>query len=225
MNKNVEDVLLPPVADLACYETAIVQTVSDSGFVFGSNLYGDILTAQRIVNPHSSNYRITSVAVAFEFPGEGADDIYLNAFVLSDGGSDLSGSFTVLGESDSVRAADLQVDADDVLYTTFTFSEPVVMTNDSFFIGIDFSRAYDNSPPPFIGLLSTEDGCGDGSNVVIVTRVGLSETINTFRNIYGLNSELYFEVTVDDSLTTGILTPRLADYGIESFPQPCPRRV
>ena len=218
--KDAEELLLPPAADLPCYEEgASTQTIPDSGFVFGSNLFGDVIVGQRIVNPSTGTYRVTAAAAGFEFPGEGADDIFLTALIISDPGPD-GGEYTVLGESDSVRAGDLEVDEDDLLLTNFTFAQPVVLSDQSFFVAIDFTRAYAIEPPPYIGLLSTIENCGDGDNVIIFTDDGQAESVATYREIYTDDAELFFEVTVDDSLTTGILTPRLADYGIKSFPNP-----
>ncbi len=219
-DKRAEDVLLPPAADLPCFTAGSdPQRIPDTGFVFGSNLFGDVVVGQRIVNPNAGAFRITAVATAFEFPGEGADDVYLTALVISDPGPD-GGEYTFMGESDSIRAGDLRVSQTELLFTSFTFSEPILLNDASFFVAIDFSRAYATDPPPYIGLLSTVPECGDGDNVIIITDDGQSETVDTYKNIYADDAELFFEVTVDDSTTVGIGTPRLANYRVKAFPNP-----
>ena len=214
--------MLPPAGDLPCYEGEVtVQTIPDSGFVFGSNLFGDVIVGQRILNPGDGTLRVKAVEAAFEFPGESADDVYLTALVLSDPGLG-GGEYRVLGESDSLRAGDLNISETDLLFSTFSFAEPVVLDDESFFVAVDFSRAYATMPPPFIGLLSTADDCGDGNNVIIFTNNDQGEFVGTYADIYveNANREVYLEVIVDDSTTVGINTPRLADYRVEAFPNP-----
>lgn len=221
----VPDTIFPAILLDDCYSRISPYFIPDTGYIIGSNIFGDLLQLQRVVHPSSSSFQITSAEFPFVLADSSAFDVYLRAVVFSE--VDAEGTPTgFLGESDSMQVRDLNRDTTGGLinFTLFDFSEPVTVDNDSFLIGIEFFNAYTDSTIHFVGLYGTQVGCGDGNNLVqgFFTNEGLA--FGTFAQFYGADLEIPVFVAVED-VTTSLRNTLTADYGTQAAPNPVSSQV
>ncbi|MCP9235093.1 T9SS type A sorting domain-containing protein [Lewinella sp. JB7] len=218
--KAVADTLFPAVLLENCARSISPYFVQDTGYLIGSNIYGDVAQLQRIVHPSSSSFQVTSIQVPFVLADSAALDIYLRAVVFSEVDDD-GRPTAYLGASDSLQVRDFNRDTTGgfIRFTEFTFSEPVTVDNDSFLIGIDFSNTYSDTAIQFVGLYGTAVGCGDGDNLVQVTATTSGLVFGTFADYYSADLEIPVYVAVE-SITTSLRNPTVADYGVTLAPNP-----
>ncbi len=227
-SKAVVDTLFPDILLDTCSQTVTAYGISQSigGFVIGSNDYGDLIKVQRIVANTDEPFVVTGMVVAFAGYDQGIEDTHLRAVVYNDLNADSTfGDF--LGASDSVRVGDVALPSNQQLgFTEFKFSTPVLVENDSFFIGIDFSDTYTGSEESYIGLFHTRDTCGDGRNVYESYIDIAEDTIysSVFENWEGLNVEIFMLVATDTDINTSVRQP-VADYSASVSPNPTAGRT
>ena len=145
--KSVADTIAPGFVRDTCYTnpgkglTAYFDN-SDSfeGFFTGSNTFSDFEHLQRLTYDGAETFMVTEVITAlFESNAASINDGYLLAVVYDE--LDAQGNLNAaLGVSDTLRLEDVSFDD----FVSFTFSDPVEVSNDSFFIGIDFRGVYED---------------------------------------------------------------------------------
>ncbi|WP_020570137.1 T9SS type A sorting domain-containing protein [Neolewinella persica] len=226
-NKSaVLDTVFAPALSLACAAAPTVFISDNSGFVTGTNGYFDLEKLQRIELPEATNFSINSALVAFIMPDStfisGAlDNQKIVVNVYDDLNAD--GSFgDFLGASDTILVVDLGLDTSGFFFSDIVFSTPVELTDASAFIlGIDFSDMYRSEEGGDLGIVTTNDGCGDGNNVLeffFNDMGGVSfNTVNA--NWGGLDIEMLVGATIDRDPFTSVRTPT-TDFSASAFPNP-----
>ena len=187
---------------------------SDSGYVFGTNTLLDQAKIQRFVYPGQDRYQITEVGVAFARPDSMIDDLVLSARIYNDINAD-STLGRLLATSDSVRIGDVIRPDSLIRFTRFTFPNPPVLDRDSFWVYIDFSDVYEGFGGD-IGIYSTLEDCGEGTDVFQVKANGAYTTVENF---WGLNAEMFMFTTVDPDVVISTRQP-VATYQTTVAPNP-----
>ena len=222
--KLVTDTIIPSFAFQDCFtdpDQGITAYFDDTegfeGFFTGSNTYSDFEVLQRLTYDGAETFNVTEVITAlYQYQAETINDGYLVALVYDE--LDAAGNLSApLGSSDTLRIADLSFQD----FVSFTFSEPVEVSNDSFFVGIDLRGVYEDIPDTtgYIGVASTYVDCGDGENVIQVYPFNDDLFFGTFKEINnGADLELFMLAVIE----TGETSTRqpLADYGAKVFPNP-----
>jgi hypothetical protein len=222
----VLDTVFAPALSLACASTPTIFNSNNSGFVTGTNGYLDLEKLQRIVLPEATNFSVNSALVAFLMPDStfisGALDsqkIVVN--VYNDLNAD--GSFgDFVGASDTILIVDLELDTTGFFFSDITFSTPAELTNtSSFLLGIDFSDTYLSSVAGDLGIVSTNNGCGDGTNVLefFFNGTGGVSFNDVNANWGGLDIEMLVGAIIDRDLFTSVPSPN-ADFSATAFPNP-----
>jgi hypothetical protein len=226
-NKSaVLDTVFAPALSLECANAPTIFNSDNSGFVTGTNGYLDLEKLQRIELPEATNFSVNSALVAFLMPDStfisGALDsqkIVVN--VYSDLNAD--GSFgEFIGASDTILVIDLGLDTTGFFFSDIPFSTPAELTDASAFIlGINFADLYLSDVAGDLGIVSTNDGCGDGNNVLEFFFNGMGgvsfNTVNA--NWGGLDIEMLVGATIDRDPFTSVRTP-LSDFSAAAFPNP-----
>ncbi|MEM8582936.1 MAG: T9SS type A sorting domain-containing protein [Bacteroidota bacterium] len=159
------DTLTSPTLFEACSEMVfILEPTGDDadGYVAGTNNFLDKEKAIFLTYAGGVPFTVTEV-VAYFFPADDAaiNDRELVAFISEAEADGSPGE--LLAESEPIAVRDLNVEEGVVLPTIFTFSEPVDMSSDEFFVSIDFTDIYE-SPIGNIGLWMTDAGCAYDPN-------------------------------------------------------------
>jgi len=150
------DTLANFALDEPCAADPIIFTSVGGGFVNGTNGYGDLEKVQLIFLPSSGTGACNEVLVFFG--GKSVDgDGTVKALVYEVAGDGSPGE--LLGESDPVNVSLCDTAG---LFTAFPIATPDSFI-DIFFAGIDVSDTYPTGDS--IGVLSTDDGCGNGEEV------------------------------------------------------------
>ena len=221
LQKAVPDTLFTSILNDACFANGITPFfLPDTGYLVGSNIFGDIAQLQRIEVPAGNVIKINQLDVFMAISDSTSLDVPVSAIVFSD--LDADGDVTALGSSDTITIAETNRDTTGGLIRTtlFNFSEPVRVTAGSFLIGIDFSQAYSTDGVLFAGLYSTGPDCGDGDNLVQITATNDGPIIGTFAEYYGgANIEIPMFVAVDIEPVTAT-RPVIADYAATIAPNP-----
>lgn len=220
--KVVTDTIFPGFFESPCSDTAqIFSLANDGGFVMGTNAFGDLLKGQRFIHTNDGPFVIDKVNVAFALLDSSALDRSVSIDIFND---PLSGG-EFLGTSDSILVRDLVITSGFVDYTEFSFSDSIVMANDSFIIMVDLSDTYTDTST-FMAIYQSDNGCGDGSNAFEFF-IDQNDDV-AFGTIAGnwnsgpdmpLNSEMYAFVVIDQEPPTS--TRQLsADYQSRVAPNP-----
>lgn len=156
------DTLFAPALELECGNTLADYIITDEwGSVSGMNGYTDLQKAQRFSYEGATTYSVNEVGVWFS-AGEVIEDgeIAVNIYSVSPGGAPGS----LLGTSDPLNVSDLYIpgEEDALEPTQFSFSTPALVTDDQFFVSVDFTALYETRDT--VAIFSTEDGCGDGTS-------------------------------------------------------------
>lgn len=223
--RAIADTLFPAALTLECAEGPVVFSTNAGGFVFGTNEFFDFEKIQRLSLEESVNVTVSQVLVGFAT----ADSAIINKPLAINIYNDLAadGSLgAVLGTSDTLLVGETAVFDTTTFFTTFTFSTPVELTGvSSFLVGVDISGVYFDATGALdtlgnIGIGSTDDGCGDGTNVLEIfpTQNGLAFN-NVFANWQGLNAEMYVAAIVDRDIFSSNRTQN-ADFNASAFPNP-----
>ncbi len=222
--KLVLDTIGPAILADTCARTAFPYQTAEGGYIFGSNGYGDVVKMQRLVYASDAPFAVTEVSVAFSAADAAVADRFVAAEIYGELNPDNTlGSF--LGVSDSIRVGDLLISETSVPFTSFTFPEPVMVDNDSFFVAIDFSDTYGTAEDGYVGVFSTREGCGDGRNVLEIFPVdGGFGYSSIFENWEDFNAEMFILAVVDTDINTSTRnTP--ADYAAVAAPNPTDARL
>jgi len=209
------DTLLFPAAVEDCSNSVTSFTLSGGwGFVGGTNFYGDLEKAQRLIYTANSPYRVTEVwsffadAVAV---GDGTSRIKVYAVNATTGGPG-----DLLGTSNALKTSALATDPEGVPVTIFPFSMPVTVTDDEFFVSLDLTDLY--AAEDTVGIFSTNDNCGSG--VDSWELFGDGETwvpINDDAS-WQLEANWVMGAVVEFDESTGVNDPFVARNGLRLFP-------
>ena len=219
LHKVVNDTIVSPDIDDDCRLSLGTYGIGvDSGFVFGTNILGDLLVMQRFVYTSSDSFEVNSVNLAFAGFDESAADGFISVGIFAE--VEPFGTLDQIAVSDSIRIGDVAVDDAQVLFTQFDFTETAAVTNDSFFVALILSSAYNSDTTGFVSLLGTLDGCGNGENVIFVgpTPDGNLGYVNALQR-YNLNAEIFMIVDIDQLVTTSNRNP-FAEYKASVAPNP-----
>lgn len=221
----IADTLLPTIFNSPCAVIDSLQLFGINqitGFVMGSNGYFDFEKIQRITLPEPTSLSISSV---FFFVGA-VDSTILNQKIVANIYTDLNtdGSFgDFLGASDTLLIGDFSgnLSPGSIGFSQLNFSTPVALESaTSFMVGIDVSDVYNSPSAGDIGFAHTDEGCGDGNNVIEIFPTDNGLAFNTiFANWQGLNIELLVGVIVDRDPFTSVRTPNV-DFSANAFPNP-----
>ncbi|WP_116124246.1 T9SS type A sorting domain-containing protein [Lewinella sp. IMCC34183] len=231
--KAVADTLAPDVLTDPCAETVTIYGITEEipGYVLGSNALGTLSILQRIQANSNAPFLVTSISVAFADYDDEISNTSVRAVVYDDLGADGSfGSF--LGGSESIQVDDIVLPpTGQIALTTFNFSTPVlVQTDSSFLIGIDFADTYTSNEEGYIGLFSTQDGCGSGTNTFETYEENGNTLYSSIANSYSftdpntqqtdnIDIELVVFVTIETDINTSTHSPT-ADYHASVQPNP-----
>ncbi|WP_116105699.1 T9SS type A sorting domain-containing protein [Lewinella sp. IMCC34191] len=221
--KSVPEIVEPNFVNDTCFtnrEQGLTAYYDDyelfEGFITGSNTLSDQEKIQRLVYTGGSTFQINSVLtyLLVEQP-ETINDGFLYAVVYEE--PEAPGEFgDPIGVSDTLFVDD--IDFSNII--EFPFSTPVVATNDSFLVGINFSGVYEESADTtgYIGVASTFLNCGNVNNVYEKFTDGTQFGYDLFNEYWNTPIELYIAAVVDTEITAtrGIK----ADYGAVVAPNP-----
>lgn len=223
-SRAVADTIFPSTLSQECANAVLFSTAED-GFVFGTNEFLDIEKIQRISLEEPVNLTVSEVLVGFAFADAALANKRVSVNIYNE--LDADGNLTAaVGSSDTLTIAQTAVYDSTQFFTTFTFSTPVQLTDaSSFLIGVDLFEVYFDEDGALdtlgnIGIFSTPDGCGDGTNVLEVFPVeGGFAFNNVFANWQGLNAEMFVGAIVDRDPFTSTRTVN-ADYAAVAYPNP-----
>ncbi|MCB0688311.1 MAG: T9SS type A sorting domain-containing protein [Saprospiraceae bacterium] len=181
-----------------CSRTVTLYSPSNAwGYVSGTNFYEDQEQAQLLTFTGSTQFLVIGAAAYFNTPGiVGDSTITAKVYSMKDNGA----PDALLGTSAPVNVSAVTPPSDtSVEFTLFGFPDAPFLTDSNFFVAIDFSALYTSLDT--LGLFTTEDGCGDGSNTYqrfVDTNWGSIDTV------WILNADLLIEAVVEfgDSVTT-----------------------
>ena len=223
LGKSAPEVVEPPLADLECFTSdeeplvAYFDSVPEfQGFITGSNSLGDQEKLQRLVYEDADEFEIQAVAAfLLDFQAEDIPNGFLYAVVYDEPTSNITFAEPV-GTSDTIMLEDITFGE----LTEFTFSNPVVMDNDSFLVGLNFSGTYTatGDTTGFVGIVSSKAGCGNVDNVYEKFSTPDGDAYDNFFEFWEVDLELYLIAVVDAELTS--TRQPLADYGATIFPNP-----
>jgi len=184
------------------------------GYVAGTNGYGDLEKAQRLVYTANSPYKVLEVwgffaeAVAV---GNGALRMKVYSVDPQTGGPD-----TLLGKSSDLRTRDLKIDTQLVLVTVFPFPIPVTIRRDSFFVSCDFSDLY--AARDTAALFMTNDTCGFGADAWELFEDGVTWVPVDSDDSYGIDANWIVAAVVQFDEATDVNDPFVAQRGLQLFP-------
>lgn len=221
----IADTLVPAIFDQQCAaldSLTLFGINQNSGFVVGSNGFFDFEKIQRITLDDPTTFSISSV---FFFVGA-ADSTIFNQKIVANIYTDLDadGNFgDFLGASDTLLIGDFagNLGPASVGFSQINFSTPVDLeAATSFLVGIDVSDVYNSTEAGDIGFAHTDNGCGDGTNLIEIFPTDNGLSFNTiFGNWNGLNIEMFVGVIIDREPATSVRTPN-ADFSASAFPNP-----
>lgn len=223
----VIDTIFPSALLEDCAQPVLFITgANGEGFVTGTNQFFDFEKLQRITLEEAVDVTVNQAVVGFAVAEDSIDNRDLVVKVYMDlGGSEPLGE--LVGISDTLKVSEITANDTALVFTTFNFSEPAVMEGvSSFLLSVDISGVYFDETDTFdpkgnVGIFSTPDGCGDGTNLfeIFPTADGGLGFSNIFVNWQGLNTEMYVGAIIDRGTFTSTRTPNV-DYGVEVFPNP-----
>ena len=223
LSKFVADTIFPAILLDTCFTNPgnglrgyFDEGETYEGFITGSNTYSDYEKLQLLTYDRSETYTINEVITGlYQSKAETIEEGYLLALIYDklDGAGNLG---VPLGLSDTLFLDDITFED----FVSFTFSEPVEMTTDSFFVSIDFRGVYADlaDTTGYVGIASTKIDCGSGENVLEIFPFGDELYFDTFRENWGLDLELFVLAVIDTDVTS--TRQPLADYGATVFPNP-----
>lgn len=207
------DTLIAPALSLPCADVAFTVRSDGWGFVGGTNNYGDKEKAQRLGFTGADNYRVTEVWGYFEEPSVVNDGIiFAKIYAVN---PTTGAPAALLGQSGSIKVSDLRSDPTVLLPTIFTFSTPVAVNADSFFVSFDISNLYTTRDT--VTLFVTDDDCGNGRDAYDKFSDDSWEAFNS-SNSWGLNSNFFVVAVVEFDNPTGVTDPFVEREGLRLSP-------
>jgi hypothetical protein len=223
-----EDIVLQPV-DTAftpsffdtCGQTVTFFGVTDGwGYVAGTNNFGDLEKAQRFDFQGASDYNLTEVGVFFHdaiVVGDG--NVVVKIYDVANNGA----PGQVLGTSNPLAVS--QLITDDIVPTGFSFSEPVPLNDNRFFVSVDLSALYASQDT--VGIWHTRPNCGDGDDTWELFDDGTTWVPFTSESSWQLDAELLIYAVLEQMSTdVDELTPEQAGlYLKEAYPNPASHQI
>lgn len=209
------DTIFYPVADETCGNFVTVYTVDPSdggGYVSGTNGYGDLEKAQRLVYEANGPYKILEIWGFFAEAAavnNGALRMKVYSVDPLTGGPD-----SLLSQSNDLKTRDLKTDPQGVPATVFSLSNPVTIRNDTFFVSCDFSDLY--AARDTAALFMTNDSCGFGTDAWELFEDGT--TWASIDDSYGLDANWIVAAVVQFDEATDVNDPFVAQRGLQLFP-------
>jgi hypothetical protein len=157
------DTIFPGIFNDDCsLSLAAFQPSDQWGFVGGTNGFNDIEKAQRFQYDGSSNYSVQEIAIFFAVNNVVNDGKVV--VKIYDINPTTDGPGSLLGTSDTLQASELTADNNEFgpLATLFNFSTPAMVTEDEFFVSVDFSDLYNTMDT--LAIWMTQQDCGDGAD-------------------------------------------------------------
>ncbi len=221
--KGIIDTVLAPVFEQNCAQNPAIFVTDRGGFVTGTNGFFDIAKLQRIIFPESYSFDLTTVRAALILDSIAStdnllDDVKIVAKAYTDNEDGTVGDF--LGDSDSIRIGDLNLNDSTFAFIDFPFSTPLAFSStESIIVGVDFINVYDVSEG-HIGIISTNSFCGNGTNAfdVFLDTLGNEVYVDFFTSWTMLNIEMYVSVVIDREVVA--TRNPVADYGTLASPNP-----
>lgn len=162
-NSQAMDTIFPGIfGDDCSLSLAAFQPSDQWGFVGGTNGFNDLAKAQRFQYDGSSSYSVREIAVFFAVNSVVNDGkVVVNIYDVN---PTTDGPGSLLGTSDTLQASELTADDNEFgpLATLFEFSTPAMVTEDEFFVSVDFSDLY--STMDTVAIWMTQQDCGDGAD-------------------------------------------------------------
>ena len=226
--KSAPEVILPVSIDsLECAGTATFYTLGppNTGYYTGTNSAFIQAVVQRFTYEVDGPFQISEVGVAFATADTTLETSRtISALIFNDLSAD--GSIgSLLGVSDSITVGDIVQPDSLIRFTDFTFSEPITVTRDSFWVYIDLSDIYEAAEGD-VAVFSTLDSCGNGNNAFAVFEEGGEFSIVPYSGLGdpGANLELFIRAVVDSDVGVSTRQP-LADYTTTLAPNPTGNRL
>lgn len=218
-NDLATDTLIPPIFfEDDCSANLTTFTLGDMwGFVSGTNEFFDLEKAQRFTY-NSSNYELTEATVFF-FGASAVGDGDVTVKIYEADAEGAPG--TLVGISNPVKTSEVLVDPEVILPTIFTFSAPVPLTTNQFFVSVDLRDAYDSQDT--LSILMTDESCGNAGETYELFGDGTTWAAFDADNSWAIPSNLFMLAIVqsdDVSATKEIVTANQRIQLHDAFPNP-----
>lgn len=200
-----------PVAGEACSGTVVPYTANPWGYVAGTNFFEDREKAQRLEFTGSAEFSVIGVLAYFDTPSIVGDSaLTAKVYTVMENGApgELLATSTPVYATEVVPPSDTSVE-----FTIFPFNNPAMLESPEFFVSIDFSDLY--SAMDTLGLFSTLDSCGDGSNTFERWADGSWASFDT---AWVLNADLLLEAVVQFGDSTVSADDFVKYRGLRLFP-------
>lgn len=207
------DTIIAPALALPCADLAYTTRSDEWGFVGGTNNYGDKEKAQRLGYTSADDYRVTEVWGYFEEPSVVDDGLVFAKIYAVNPTTGAPGS--LLGQSNGIRVSDIRSDPTVLLPTIFTFSSPVAVNADSFFVSFDISNLYASRDT--LTLFITDEDCGNGRDAYDRLSDDSWLAFNASGS-WGLNSNFFVVAVVEFGDPTGVRDPFVEHEGLRLSP-------
>lgn len=154
------DTLFTPSFVQPCGDSLFTFRFSETwGFVSGMNGLMDLEKGMLFESDKEVDLSVTEVLVGLE--ATVVNDGNLRARIYALGSNGEPGA--LLGTSSDLKTSEINTDSEGIVFTSFTFDEPVQVNDNKFIATIDFTNLYAAQDTVFI--FQTGDGCGDGATV------------------------------------------------------------
>ena len=192
---NIEETLFPTIFD---QDTVCSQSLFNFlnnggwGLVGGMNDFGDAEKAQFLnYEDEDNNYLVTE---AFVFMGVadvvGDGDLVVKIYEATE-----AGPGTLVGTSNPLKVSELELDNEVALPTQFSFSSPVQVTTNGFYLSLDISALYASQDT--VGVLMTETDCGIENESWELFSDGQTWLSISDENSWGIGSNFFMAAIVE----------------------------
>ncbi|MFN7115221.1 MAG: T9SS type A sorting domain-containing protein [Saprospiraceae bacterium] len=210
-----QDTILFPAAEEDCSNQVTSFGITGNwGLVAGTNEYGDREKAQRLFYNANSPYRVTEVWGFFAeaaVVGNGTIRAKVYAANAANGGPG-----TLLGTSRTLNTSNVRTDAQGVPVTIFPFSTPATVSDDEFFVSIDFSALY--AAGDTVGLFHTRQDCGSGDDTWELFSDGTTWAAVNSDLSWQFDANWIVAAVVEFDASTSVKDPFVAQNGLQIFP-------
>ncbi|MFN7115222.1 MAG: T9SS type A sorting domain-containing protein [Saprospiraceae bacterium] len=209
------DTIFFPAAAEECGNLVTSYEVSEVwGFVAGTNGYGDLEKAQRLVYTNNSPYVVREVWGFFAYASAvDTGNLRMKIYRVD---AATGGPAELLATSEDIRTSDIQTDTVGILPTIFAFEDSVVLNDTSFFASLDLSDLYEAEDT--VALFMTNDTCGRGADAWELFSDGATWLPINDRNSWQLNANWIIAAVVEFNETTDVDDPFVAQKGLRIFP-------
>ncbi len=182
--RMIQDTLAPDAFFDECALNIGSYGINDYwGTISGMNELEDLEKAQLINNSTNTAVEINEVLAFFDYVDVvGNGNLRAKIYATAEDGS----PSTLLGQSDDITASEILASPEEVLITTFPFTNSVMLDAPSFFVSIDFTDLYASQDTT--GLLQTDVGCGSGAEAY---EYWVDETWHSLRDVWSFEDDIY----------------------------------